>query len=364
MSQSALMGECRRHRILIVDDDPAFREALHLMLDDDYEVIDASDGVEALTVLASRKIDLMLLDLLMVHGDGFEVLEHTRRDPRKLPIIVLSGLNNAWAAATAMRFGAVDYVTKPFDEDLLRKMIQDTLISSSESPAPIGGLDARKPVVLLMGLDLGVYASLTVLLRPQCRVVRADTVMDALAVPGASSTILVVDVRSLGQAAAILPQLCEHFQNASLVAIGDGRLPAPCTILQTPLRVTELLGVIRGHSTTSFPGYGYSPRVLSVIDHLGTHYAEGSVRRLASLVRSSPDRLSECFRAETGLKLKVYMTQLRIEAAKWLLHQAGEKIDAVAARVGLHDASHLSRLFVRYAGTRPGAYRRIVAPGP
>jgi len=96
------MGECRRPRILIVDDDPAFREALHLMLDDDYEVIDASDGVEALTVLASRKIDLMLLDLLMVHGDGFEVLEHTRRDPRKLPIIVLSGLNNAWAAATAM----------------------------------------------------------------------------------------------------------------------------------------------------------------------------------------------------------------------------------------------------------------------
>ena len=51
-----------------------------------------------------------------------------------------------------------------------------------------------------------------------------------------------------------------------------------------------------------------------------------------------------------------------IEAAKWLLIEAGEKIEAAALRVGLHDASHLSRLFVRYAGTRPGAYRRSIVP--
>ena len=60
--------------------------------------------------------------------------------------------------------------------------------------------------------------------------------------------------------------------------------------------------------------------------------------------------------------LKAYITELRIEAAKWLLIEAGEKIEAAALRVGLHDASHLSRLFVRYAGTRPGAYRRSIVP--
>lgn len=51
-----------------------------------------------------------------------------------------------------------------------------------------------------------------------------------------------------------------------------------------------------------------------------------------------------------------------LNRAKWLLLEAGEKIEAVAARVGLHDASHLSRLFVRYAGARPGAYRRGSRP--
>ena len=56
------------------------------------------------------------------------------------------------------------------------------------------------------------------------------------------------------------------------------------------------------------------------------------------------------------------MAELRVEAGQWLLIEAGEKLETVAARVGLHDASHLSRLFVWYAGIRPGAYRRSVLP--
>jgi len=56
------------------------------------------------------------------------------------------------------------------------------------------------------------------------------------------------------------------------------------------------------------------------------------------------------------------MTELRIAAAKWLLIEAGEKLETVALQVGLHDASHLSKLFVRHAERRPGAYRRNGSP--
>ena len=62
-----------------------------------------------------------------------------------------------------------------------------------------------------------------------------------------------------------------------------------------------------------------------------------------------------------GLPLKVYINELRVEAAKWLLLEAGENTETVAARIGLHDTSHLSKLFVRYAGVRPGAYRRVAS---
>jgi len=360
----AIMGGRVRSTILVVDDDPGIREALHLVLDDEYEVIDAVDGVDALAALASRKIDLMLLDLVMVHGDGFEVLEHQSKELDRPPIIVLSGLNNASTAATAMRLGAVDYVTKPFDEEALRELVRNALTSPSGSPAQTGRPGMQRPAVVLIGLDLGVYASLTVLLGQQCRVVRAATVSDALTLSDGPSTTLVIDVRSLGQATTMLPQLRERFQNARLVAIGAGDdLSVPWMVLPAPARVTHLLGSILGllAAGRSFGG-GYTPRVALMLDHLGTHYADASVRRLARVVGGSPDHLATCFREETRYHLKAYMTGLRIEAAKWLLLEAGEKIETVAARVGLHDASHLSRLFVRYAGTRPGAYRRSVAP--
>src|SRR5712671_335149 len=108
-----------RPTILVVDDDASLRDSLHLILDDEFEVVDAVDGTQALTALRSRSIDLVLLDLVMSRGDGFEVLEQHARADKAVPIVVLSALNTAWTAATAMRLGAVDYVTKPFDSEVL-----------------------------------------------------------------------------------------------------------------------------------------------------------------------------------------------------------------------------------------------------
>jgi YesN/AraC family two-component response regulator len=343
--------------ILVVDDDPGIRDALHVILDDDYQVIDAVDRDEALAALASKKVDLILLDLILGHGDGFEVLEDRREEQKKIPIIIISGLNNAWTAATAVRMGAVDYVTKPFDEDDLLQLIGDTLMSR---------VTVRNPTVLLVGLDLGIYASLAVLLRHQCWVTRAETLLDALTLPAPPrASLLVIDLSSFGSSAsATLPRLRQHFPNAELVVIDSAeRSFAASIVLKAPAQVTDLLTAVRRHvATADAVVRQYGARVRSILDHLGTCYAEASVRRLARAIGGAPDYLSACFREETGLSLKTYTTALRIEAAKWLLLEAGEKIEAVAARVGLHDASHLSRLFVRYAGARPGAYRRGSRP--
>jgi DNA-binding response OmpR family regulator/AraC-like DNA-binding protein len=352
------MGSAAAPTILVVDDDPGVRDALHVILDDDYDVIDAADGDEALAVLASKKIDLVLLDLVMEHTDGFAVLERRRGEHRNVPIVVLSGLNNAWTASAAARLGAVDYVTKPFDEDHLRALVRDTLFRPA--PAPGGARAPRARNVLVVGVGLGVYASLVVLLGEQCRVARAETIADALGSSESLSVdVLVIDPASLGlQGAAILPRLRQQFSNTELVLIDAGGRPP------TGPRVTELLAEIRSCLASSRSGSRrYSARVGSILDHLGTHYVEASVRRLARAIGASPSHLSACFRDETGLPLKAYMTELRIAAAKWLFLEVGEKLDAVAQQVGLHDGSHLSKLFVRHTGRRPGAYRKSVHSG-
>src|SRR5262249_60802386 len=85
-----------RATILVVDDDSAIRDSLHLILEDEYEVIDAIDGCEALAILASRKIDLVLLDLVMSGADGFDVLSTLGKVDPLVPIVVVSALNTAW----------------------------------------------------------------------------------------------------------------------------------------------------------------------------------------------------------------------------------------------------------------------------
>ena len=102
----------------------------------------------------------------------------------------------------------------------------------------------------------------------------------------------------------------------------------------------------------------YSSRISAALDYLGDHYAVASVRRLGRAVGAAPHYLSALFRAEVGIPPRAYINEFRVEAAKWLLLETGEKLETVATQIGLHDASHLSRLFLKHAGNRPGAYRR------
>ena len=62
----------------------------------------------------------ILLDLLLVGMDGFTVLEELRRRGVKAPVLVMSGLNNAWTATMALRMGVTDYVTKPLSSSTAR----------------------------------------------------------------------------------------------------------------------------------------------------------------------------------------------------------------------------------------------------
>jgi AraC-like DNA-binding protein len=151
---------------------------------------------------------------------------------------------------------------------------------------------------------------------------------------------------------------------AHLVVIGSGSPPedhslGPCVFLTAPARLNSLLKEIRTHVKAAAAELPiYSSRICAALDYLGDHYAAASVRRLGRAVGAAPHYLSALFRAEIGISPRVYINQLRVEAAKWLLLETAEGLETVAAQIGLHDASHLSRLFLKHAGNRPGAYRR------
>ncbi len=107
----------RRHLILIVEDQEINRDVLSMLLEDDYDLVCAENGLEGLEIMRRMgdKLSLVLLDLMMPVMDGFEVLERMRddRELTKLPVIVLTAEKSA--ELRALQLGAADFITKPFD---------------------------------------------------------------------------------------------------------------------------------------------------------------------------------------------------------------------------------------------------------
>jgi class 3 adenylate cyclase/CheY-like chemotaxis protein len=117
-------------RILVVDDNASNRDLLFRRLSHDgHYVARADSGRRALEILEVEKFDLILLDLLMPHMNGFQVLERLKADERlhDVPVIMISGLQEADSVIRCIEAGAEDYLPKPFNPVLLRARISACL---------------------------------------------------------------------------------------------------------------------------------------------------------------------------------------------------------------------------------------------
>lgn len=104
--------------ILVADDSPTIRKFVAFSLTmQGFEVLAASDGMEAMEILPQRKVDLIITDLNMPNLDGFELIKAVREnvDYKDLPIIILSSLAGSDEIERGMSCGANSYMVKPFD---------------------------------------------------------------------------------------------------------------------------------------------------------------------------------------------------------------------------------------------------------
>ncbi len=130
----------RNATILVVEDDAATRSALcEYLMGAGYRVRTAGTGAEGLSALqASNDVDAILLDLVMPDMDGFELLRRHREMQGRAAVVVLSGLSEAENVVKAMKFGAADYLPKPFDPselDLVLRRALDSRASVRTAPA-------------------------------------------------------------------------------------------------------------------------------------------------------------------------------------------------------------------------------------
>jgi DNA-binding NtrC family response regulator len=114
-------------RILVVDDEPGVQESLRMLLKSEGDVIVASDADAALREVALATPDLVLLDLVMPGRSGLELLAELSDRGVRAPVIVLTATNTVNAAVEAMKRGAADFITKPFELDALRIKVRNLI---------------------------------------------------------------------------------------------------------------------------------------------------------------------------------------------------------------------------------------------
>jgi two-component system response regulator PilR (NtrC family) len=117
-----------RFRILVADDERSIRELLAIVLRrDGYEVILAENGRTALNVLESEPIDLLISDIKMPDMSGVEVLRAAKQVDQDILGIMITAFASTESAVEALRMGAYDYVSKPFDVDELKIIVRNAL---------------------------------------------------------------------------------------------------------------------------------------------------------------------------------------------------------------------------------------------
>ncbi len=121
-----------KKKILIVDDSEINRSLLSDMLDDEYEIIEAENGMEASAILHEHEheISLMLLDIMMPVMDGFETLEAMNKNGwiKDIPVIMISAETVPSYVDRAYDLGVQDFINRPFDERTVRRRVVNTIL--------------------------------------------------------------------------------------------------------------------------------------------------------------------------------------------------------------------------------------------
>jgi len=367
--------------VLIVDDDAAVRDALRGVLDEEYAVIEAAHGRQALDLVLAQRVDLVLLDILMPEVDGLEILQEIKVLAPDLPVIMLTAVKTVRTTVAAMKLGAADYMTKPFQREELLATIRRVLEertgrlsgpaerdrSEREAPSP------RTHRILFVGGAPGWRATLGVALERVVSVETSATLVDGLnRVLRFRPTCVVLDVgRSTDEAVRFLGALNAQSPACPVLVVSDdaylGEAPVWEAlnirgVLRPPVNAGELMRQVGSvlplnRANDTWPQLGES--VSRTVDYLGHHFAEVlTVEGIAEIVEISSSHLAHLFRSEIGMSVRDYLTRVRVAIAQDLLAHTDEKLEAIAERLGFADTSHLAHVFQRITGNPPSAYRR------
>jgi two-component system response regulator AtoC len=264
-----------KKQVLIVDDEPNLRKILSAQLSrDGYDVLTAEDGEQGLVALKEHHIDLVITDLKMPKVDGMQLLREALREDPELPIVMITAHGTIDTAVEALKIGAFDYLTKPFDKDEVRQIVAKALktreLRGNEATAAASGSGARFGII---GSSPGIADLYAVLERV------ADT----------PTTVLITGESGTGKE-LVARALHEHSSRKDKPFI-----KVNCAAIPKELIESELFGYERGAFTgavASKPGrFELANGGTLFLDEIGEIPIEMQVKLLRALQESEFERV-------------------------------------------------------------------------
>jgi DNA-binding NtrC family response regulator len=122
-----------KYRILVVDDEAGPREALRMILKEKYNVVTAGDADEAIAKIAEGEFDVVSLDIRMPDVNGLQLLRKVKVVQPETEVLIITGFPNVENAVEALRFGAYDYIVKPFDMKRVEQAIKKGILRRTQN---------------------------------------------------------------------------------------------------------------------------------------------------------------------------------------------------------------------------------------
>ncbi|MBI2526318.1 MAG: DNA-binding response regulator [Candidatus Rokubacteria bacterium] len=367
--------------MLVVEDDEGVRAAYRVIFESEYDIVAVPDGLSAIEIVQSRPVDVVLLEILMRGIDGLEVLREIKAFDGQIPVVMATAVKTVRTAVDAMRLGAFDYLTKPFDDEEVLGVARRAVAQRRQQAPPGAGGTARPLAravpapgrILIIGGDIGWQSVLAVALQRSGLVelvaTAAALVADAdlrwvkgvIVDPGEVAPGILGFLTALRERLPISPVLVL----GAAPDVSELRTPRLHWVARAPGHLARLVDGMTAACPAGRPAAApltpYSGRAM---EHLAIHYGHPlTVAGVAGAIGISESHLAHTFRADTGMSVRKFLTRVRVRVAEHLLATTSGKVAGIAAKAGFFDASHLARVLRRHAGPRSGARRPTRAEG-
>lgn len=127
-----MSGKKHPNTVLVVDDEIGPRQAVRVILQNKYNVLTCDNAQEAMDIVCSGVVDVVLLDIRMPGTDGLELLKQMKAANVDIEVALLTGYPNTQSVIKAMEYGAYDYIIKPFDKDKIEEVVQQGIANKDK----------------------------------------------------------------------------------------------------------------------------------------------------------------------------------------------------------------------------------------